>query len=138
MFSEKLNTADPRIAEIAAMAGFPCIWMDTEHTANDYAVIGKPIMAAKIHGADALMRVPGGSCSDYIRPLELDASGIMAPHIMSVNDARDEVRITKFHRLGRRTIDGGNAALCPYRWLLRQSEGNRCKNRLWAGVLNAS
>jgi 4-hydroxy-2-oxoheptanedioate aldolase len=109
VYSVKLNTVDPRVAEIAAMSGFPCIWIDTEHTANDYAVIERQIMAAKIHGTDVLIRIPRGSYSDYIRPLELDASGIMVPQIMSVKDAQDVVRITKFHPQGRRPIDGGNA-----------------------------
>ena len=35
VFSVKLNSADPRIVEMAALFGIPCIWVDMEHTAND-------------------------------------------------------------------------------------------------------
>ena len=90
-FSVKLNTSDPRIAEIAAMVGMPCLWVDMEHTANDYFVTEQQIMIAKAYNTDVLARVPRGSYSDYIRPLELDAAGLMVPHIartLTGNDVR--------------------------------------------------
>jgi 4-hydroxy-2-oxoheptanedioate aldolase len=107
--SFKLNLADARAAEIAAMAGFDCLWLDMEHVPNDLAVIEKGIWAAKAHACDVLVRVSRGSYSDYIRPLELDAAGIIVPHIMSLEDAENVVRMTRFHPLGRRPVDGGNA-----------------------------
>ena len=105
----KINTADSRVVEIAAMCGFDCIWTDMEHVANDYSVIERQILAAKAHGADSLVRVVRGSYSDHVRPLELDASGIMVPHLMSLEDARKVVWNTRFFPVGRRPLDGGNA-----------------------------
>lgn len=105
----KLNLSCARTAELAAAAGFDCIWSDLEHTANDWDVVEKQIWAAKTQDADVVVRVSRGGYSDYIRPLELDAAGIMVPHIMSLEDARQVVRITRFHPVGRRPIDGGNA-----------------------------
>ena len=109
VMSVKLNTADPRVVEMAAMMGLPCIWVDMEHTPNDYFVTENQIRAAKIYDTDILVRVPRGSYSDYIRPLELDAAGIMVPHVMSVEDAKKVVHMTRFHPIGRRPMDGGNA-----------------------------
>ena len=105
----KLNLADARAAEIAAMAGFDCLWTDREHVPNDLSTVEKIIWAAKAHNTDVIVRVPRGSYSDYIRPLELDAAGIMVPHIMSLADAQNVVRMTRFHPVGRRPVDGGNA-----------------------------
>ena len=105
----KFNLADARAVEIAAMAGFDCLWLDREHVPNDLSVIEKGIWAAKAHDADVLVRVSRGSYSDYIRPLEMDAAGIMVPHVMSLADAQSVVRMTRFHPLGRRPVDGGNA-----------------------------
>jgi 4-hydroxy-2-oxoheptanedioate aldolase len=105
----KLNLADARVAEIAALAGFDCLWTDLEHVPNDLSVIEKIIWAAKSRDADVLVRVSRGGYSDYIRPLELDAAGIMVPHCMSLADAREVVRMTRFHPQGRRPVDGGNA-----------------------------
>ncbi len=105
----KSNLADARAVEIEAMSGFDCIWLDMEHVPNDLAVIEKCIWAAKSRDVDVLVRVPRGSYSDYVRPLEMDAAGIMVPHIMSLADARAVARMTRFHPIGRRPVDGGNA-----------------------------
>ena len=107
--STKLNLSDPRAAQIAAMAGFDCIWLDMEHVPNGIAAIEAQMLAARVHGADSLVRVARGSYSAYVRPLELGATGIMVPHVMSLADAQNVVRMTRFHPIGRRPLDGGNA-----------------------------
>lgn len=108
-FSYKSNLSCARVSDIAAMCGFDCLWADHEHTANDWAVTEQQIWAARAGGMDVLVRVARGGYSDYIRPLELDAAGIMVPHIRGADDAREVVRLTRFQPLGRRPIDGGNA-----------------------------
>lgn len=105
----KLNFADGRIAEVAALHGFDCIWVCMEHIANNWSTVENQIWAAKSHDVDVMVRVARGSYSDYIRPLELDAAGIMVPHVMSLDDARQVVRMTRFFPTGRRPVDGGNA-----------------------------
>lgn len=105
----KINMMDSIPVEIAAMCGFDCVWVDMEHTPSDYAVVSKQVLAAKAYGAEIIVRTPRGEYSNYIRPLELDASGIMVPHIMSLEDAKMVARRTKFYPVGLRPIDGGNA-----------------------------
>jgi len=105
----KMNLSCARTSELAAALGFDCIWIDMEHTAADWSEVEKHIMAAKTRDKDVMVRVTRGSYSDYIRPLELDAAGIMVPHIMSVEDAKQVARTTRFHPVGRRPVDGGNA-----------------------------
>ncbi len=107
--SIKLNMADPRVAEIAAMCGFDCIWVDQEHVPNDFSAIENIIRAAKNYDTDVLTRVAKGCYSDYVRPLEADSTGIMVPHVMSLEEAKKIVYFTKFYPVGRRPIDGGNA-----------------------------
>lgn len=105
----KLNLYDRRNVELAAMCGFDCVWVDMEHVPNDFGVIEQAVMAAKCHDCDVLTRVSRGGYSDYIRPLEADSSGIMVPHLMSLKDAEYVQYYTKFHPIGRRPLDGGNA-----------------------------
>jgi 4-hydroxy-2-oxoheptanedioate aldolase len=107
--SVKINLSDARSAEIAAMSGIDCVWLDMEHVPNTLRDIENQIRAAKIYDVDAIVRVPRGSYSDLIRPLEMDAAGIMVPHVMSADDARNIVRQTRFHPIGRRPVDAGNA-----------------------------
>lgn len=108
-FSVKLNLADTRAAEIAAMSGFDCLWTDMEHVPNDYSAIENIVRAGKIYDVDVLTRVKRGSYNDMINPLEADSTGIMIPHLMSLEEAKQVVYYTKFHPIGRRPIDGGNA-----------------------------
>ncbi len=105
----KLNLCDGQVAELAAMAGFDCLWIDREHLAQDWSVVTAQNWAAKAYDVDVMVRVPRGSYSDYIKPLELDATGILVPHIMNLEDARKVIHMTRFHPVGRRPIDGGNA-----------------------------
>ena len=125
----KLNISDHKVAELASMAGFDCIWADMEHVGSDWSSIEKQIMTAKAYDTDTLVRVARGSYSDHIRPLEMDASGIMVPHVMSLDDAKNVVRMTKFHPVGRRALDGGNAdgAYCkiPLTDYIQQANDNR-------------
>ena len=105
----KLNLADTRNAEIAAMCGFDCIWLDMEHVPTNYSYIEDAVRAAKIYDVDTLTRVSKGCYSDLVCPLEGDSTGIMVPHLMSLEEAKQIVYYTKFHPIGRRPIDGGNA-----------------------------
>lgn len=107
--SVKLNLADARAVEIAAMCGYDCVWIDMEHVPNDNAFIENAVRAAKIYDCDILTRVAKGSYNDFIHPLEADATGIMVPHLMSLEEARQIVYYTKFYPIGRRPLDGGNA-----------------------------
>ncbi len=108
-YSFKLNLADVRAAEICAMSGIDCLWTDMEHVPNDYSAIENIVRAGKIFDVDVLTRVKRGSYNDLICPLEADSTGIMIPHLMSLQEAKDVVYYTKFHPIGRRPIDGGNA-----------------------------
>ncbi|MEI6338567.1 MAG: aldolase/citrate lyase family protein [Verrucomicrobiota bacterium] len=125
----KVNLESSRAVEILAMAGYDCLWLDMEHVPNDWLNLEKQILAAKAHGTDVMVRVPRGSYSDHIKPLELDASGIMVPHVMGLEDARAVARMTRFHPVGRRAVDGGNAdgAYCQVDFLdyLKQANEQR-------------
>ncbi len=105
----KINLADPRVAEIAGLCGFDCVWTDMEHVPNTLHDVENIIRAAKMLNVDTLVRVRRGSYSDMILPLEMDAAGIMVPHVMSVEDARKVAWYTRFHPIGRRPLDGGNS-----------------------------
>ena len=107
--SVKLNLRDPRGAEIAARCGFDCIWIDLEHSPNSIDQVEDIVRAAKIYDCDVLTRVEKGGYNDYIKPLEADSTGIMIPHLMSLKEAKEIVYYTKFHPIGRRPLDGGNA-----------------------------
>lgn len=123
----KLNLSDVRAVQIAANAGFDTLWTCMEHVGNSWATIENQILAAKVYDVDMLVRIARGSYSDYIKPLELDASGIMVPHVMNADDAASIVSMTRFPPLGRRAVDGGNsdAAFCVVPFTEYLIEANR-------------
>ncbi len=105
----KLNTHDPRVTEIFAQAGADALWLCMEHVATTWEQAENQIRAAKLHDTDTILRVARGSYSDYVRGLEIDAAGLMVPHVMGPDDAIAVRDMTKFAPLGRRAVDGGNA-----------------------------
>ncbi len=104
----KLNTADAKVAEIFAAAQPDAIWVCMEHTSATWEQIENQIRAAKLYDVDTLLRVSRGSYSDYIRGYEMDAAGLIVPHVMNAEDARKVRDITKFAPIGKRAVDGGN------------------------------
>lgn len=105
----KTNMMDPRAIDIMGMIGFDCVWLCNEHVPTDWHTLENQIRAAKMHDMDVMVRVAKGCYSDYVKPLEADATGIMVPHVFSAEEARNVVRMTRFMPVGRRPIDGGNA-----------------------------
>jgi 4-hydroxy-2-oxoheptanedioate aldolase len=125
----KVNLSDPRVIEIAGLCGVDAVWLCMEHVPNDWLGIEHQIRAARIHDVDTLVRVARGSYSDYIRPLEADATGIIVPHVASAAEARQIVDWVRFFPVGRRALDGGNIdgqfCLLPPREYLEHSNSNR-------------
>jgi 4-hydroxy-2-oxoheptanedioate aldolase len=104
----KLNLIDPRVVELAGLAGAAAVWLCNEHVPNDWLNLENQVRAAKLGDMDSIVRVSKGAYSEYIKPFELDATGIMVPHVTTADEAREIVRMTRFHPLGRRPLDGGN------------------------------
>ncbi len=102
----EINFSDSRAVEIAALFGFDCIWTDMEHVALDWKDLEGHALGARAGGVDLMVRVAKGSYSEYVKPLELDAAGIMVPHVMDGKEARSIAEITKFHPIGRRALYG--------------------------------
>ena len=107
--SYKINLSCPRAVEIAAQSGFDAVWICQEHVPTDQSIMCSQILAAKAFDCDCIVRVAKGSYSDFIRPLEADAAGIMIPHLMSLEEAKEIIHTVRFQPLGLRPVDGGNA-----------------------------
>ena len=104
----KLNLIDPRIVELAGLAGASAVWLCNEHVPNDWLNLEHQIRAAKLYDLDTIVRVSKGSYSDYAKPFECDATGIMVPHVTSAEEARNVVDMVRCHPLGRKPLDAGN------------------------------
>jgi len=125
----KVISSDPRIIETFAASGVDAIWVCTEHTPTNYENIENQVRAAKIFDVDIIVRSPRGSYSDHVRGFEADAAGVMIPHVMNLEDAKQIVRMTKFVPIGNRACDGGNAdglyTRIPFKQYLEEANRER-------------
>ncbi|HAL70414.1 MAG TPA: aldolase [Verrucomicrobiales bacterium] len=104
----KLNLGDPRIVELAGLAGASAVWLCNEHVPNDWLNLEHQIRAAKLYDMDTIVRVNKGGYSEYVKPFECDATGIMVPHITSAEEARQVVDMVRCRPIGSKALDGGN------------------------------
>lgn len=104
----KLNLNDPRVVELAGLSGASGVWLCNEHVPNDWMNLEHQIRAAKLHDLDTIVRVSKGSYSEYNKPFECDATGIMVPHIRNADEAREVVEMVRCHPLGSKPLDAGN------------------------------
>lgn len=108
-----LHLFDPTLYEIASLMGFDGIWMDLEHHGTGLETAMTLMRAARVGGADVMVRPAKGEFMRMGRILEAGAHGIMYPRCQDAAEAREVVKWSKFAPLGRRGFDGGNADM-PY------------------------
>jgi 4-hydroxy-2-oxoheptanedioate aldolase len=104
----KLNMGDPRIVELAGLSGASAVWLCNEHVPNDWLNLEHQIRAAKLYDMDTIVRVNKGGYSEYVKPFECDATGIMVPHVISADEARNVVDMVRCRPLGSKALDAGN------------------------------
>lgn len=95
------------IAGIAKTAGFDGILIDMEHSSFDLDTTGQLSIAALYAGITPIVRVPSKDPCYVSRVLDGGALGVIVPHIMSVQDAKDVVQAAKFQPIGKRSATNG-------------------------------
>jgi len=108
-----LHLTDPSLYELTSLMGFDGIWMDLEHHGTSVETAMTLLRAARVGGADVMVRPAKGEFMRLGRILEAGAQGIMYPRCADAAEAREVVAWSKFAPLGRRGFDGGNPDM-PY------------------------
>jgi 4-hydroxy-2-oxoheptanedioate aldolase len=94
-----------------ARAGFPWLTVDMEHTHTDIQTAAFMFGAIADAGCVPLARVPTGK-HEYIKQvLDCGAMGIVAPMVMSRDEAKAIVAATKYPPRGNRSVGGGMHAI---------------------------
>ncbi|WP_194908861.1 HpcH/HpaI aldolase family protein [Catenulispora rubra] len=88
VYGATIQLPSPESVEIAGYAGLDFAWIDAEHGTMDLADINHLIRAADAVGIDSVVRVPDHTPSFIQRVLDAGATGIMVPHIRTVEQAR--------------------------------------------------
>jgi len=99
-------TYSPPVVEALGYWGFDFAFIDAEHTPITIdQTMDKLIMAAKLAGVAALVRVKGIDEVDIRKALEFGAEGIIVPRVRTRYEAERIVDAVKFPPEGRRGID---------------------------------
>lgn len=98
----KLPTVES--VELMALAGFDFIVLDLEHSPISLETASTLIAVARGRQICPLVRVPDHSQSWIQRCLDAGASGILAPHVDSVDEARTVARAARFEPTGTRGV----------------------------------
>jgi 2-keto-3-deoxy-L-rhamnonate aldolase RhmA len=92
------------IARLAAAAGADFVLFDMEHTGWSIETVRRLIAASRGSGTTPLVRISGTDRHLVSRPLDLGASGLMAPMVESADDARRLVEFARFPPGGSRGV----------------------------------
>ena len=102
--------AAPVLIDLAALAGFDYVLIDTEHGHLGFEAVEHLVRAAEAAGITPLVRASHNAPAEILRLLDIGAQGVMVPQISSAADAEAAVRAVKFHPRGNRGLAGSRAA----------------------------
>lgn len=100
----------PASVELAAVAGFDFVIIDTEHTLVNPETLEHMLRTAEALGITPLVRVSSGAGDnpkEILRALDGGAAGIVAPCVESAAAMRAIVAACKYHPQGLRSLNAG-------------------------------
>jgi 4-hydroxy-2-oxoheptanedioate aldolase len=103
VFVAWLGIAEPVLAEIFAREGYDAVVFDGQHGMYDDNAMARGFTTVSTVGVPVIGRIPVGDFALAARFLDMGATGVIAPMINSVEDARKLVSFTKFPPVGERS-----------------------------------
>jgi 4-hydroxy-2-oxoheptanedioate aldolase len=93
----------PDVVEMASLAGWDFVVIDTEHGAMGTAQLPDMLRAARV---PAVVRVAAGRADLIQGALDSGADGVLVPQIHTAAEAASVVAAARFHPQGRRGLNG--------------------------------
>jgi 4-hydroxy-2-oxoheptanedioate aldolase len=90
------------LIEYAAVGGFDFVLLDCEHGPADLIALQQHIALATARGMAVLVRIGRSGTDDVLRVLELEAEGVVVPHVENTVEAAAVVQVAHFPPLGDR------------------------------------
>jgi 4-hydroxy-2-oxoheptanedioate aldolase len=97
-----ISLSDPTVIDLAALAGYDFVLLDSEHGSLSLETIANHVRAARANNLGTLIRVPAGDASYIQRALDVGVEGVEVPHVTSADDARWAVSAIRFPPEGNR------------------------------------
>lgn len=97
-------------AEVLGRTPLDCICLDAEHAPFDRAELDAGLMALRAEQMPSLVRIPSLAPDHVLSSLDCGASGIVAPHVRSAEDATALVKMCHYGAGGRGYAGSSRAA----------------------------
>ena len=95
-----LRTPSPMLCEVLGRSGLDLVCIDAEHSPFDRRDIDACVMTLRAVNSAAIVRVPIER-GTYSQCLDVGATGILVPHVISATQAREIARVAHYGRGGR-------------------------------------
>lgn len=99
-----MKTLDPAFVEAAGFAGFDYAILDMEHGPLGTENLANLLRAAGVASIVPIVRVPDISEQSIGKALDLGACGVQIPQVSDAEDAREALRLARFHPAGERGV----------------------------------
>ncbi len=96
-----VKTPSHDIIEIMALSGLDYITIDAEHAPYDRGSLDACLAVAKALNFPTLVRVPSAERHEILKVLDSGATGVVVPHVDSVEKATEVARWARFGHGGR-------------------------------------
>ncbi len=96
-----VGTPAPVVFEVLSTTELDCLCLDGEHSPFDRRDISACVLAARAGGKPILVRVPGNSPEYILNALDVGATGVVVPHVRSVEEARAVAKAAHYGAGGR-------------------------------------
>jgi len=105
-----VKTPSPIVAEVLALSALDCLCIDAEHAPFDRLAIDGCVAMARAGAMPVLVRVPVASPEQILNALDCGATGVVAPHIRSADEARAFATACQYGAGGRGYAGSSRAA----------------------------
>jgi len=96
-----LKTPAFQLIEVLAMSGMDFVALDAEHAPFDRGTVDACLGMARALNIPALVRIPDGSPAQILTMLDSGATGLVVPHVNTVEKAEEVARAARFGHGGR-------------------------------------
>jgi 4-hydroxy-2-oxoheptanedioate aldolase len=93
--------------EIARTCGFSSFVLELEHGTFDLSTLDQFLAFTKAHGLSTLTKVLAPTPEAIQQALDFGSDGVIVPHILGVEHARQVTRAAKYPLTGTRSYTGG-------------------------------
>jgi 2-keto-3-deoxy-L-rhamnonate aldolase RhmA len=105
-----VKTPEPSVIEVLGLSDLDCLVLDAEHAPFDRRDVDAGVLAAQRSAKPILVRIAANRPEYALQALDCGATGIVVPHVRSVEEARAAVRMCHYGVGGRGYAGSSRAA----------------------------